>query len=70
MGEEGLTRTEHEKIFIGQPLDMDITEIERKLASLRELIQDEHHSYEEIKNKMKKAVPTFHEPKEVNEKVK
>ena len=70
MGEEGLTRTEHEKIFIGQPLDMDITEIERKLASLRELIQDEHHSYEEIKNKMKKVVPTFHEPKEVNEKVK
>ena len=70
MGEEGLTRTEHEKIFIGQPLDMDINEIERKLASLRELIQDEHHSYEEIKNKMKKAVPTFHEPKEVNEKVK
>ena len=70
MGEEGLTRTEHEKIFIGQPLDMDITEIERKLASLRELIQDEHHSYEEIKNKMKKAVPKFHEPKEVNEKVK
>ena len=66
MSEEGLQKTELDRIFIGHPLDVEMQEVERKLDSLRKLINDEHSTKEKIKDEIKKAVPTFHEPEEIN----
>ena len=64
MGEEGLNKTDHEKIFIGQPLDMKMSEIEKKLEKLETLIKDEKRTTNEVRTEMKEIVPTFREPGE------
>lgn len=69
MAEEGLQSTKHNKIFIAEPLNLSIEEVENRVKLLAEMVQTENYTMEEIKQMMKKAVPTFVEPKERNNKV-
>lgn len=66
MDEENLESTKHEKIFITESMDFTMDDIENKLDMFREIINDENTSKEEIKQTMKKCVPTYREPDEVN----
>ena len=66
MDEENLESTKHEKIFITESMDFTMADIENKLDMFREIINDENTSKEEIKETMKKCVPTYREPDEVN----
>ncbi|WP_405293368.1 polysaccharide biosynthesis protein [Methanobrevibacter sp.] len=66
MNEENLQETKHEKIFITESMDFTMDDIENKLDMFRKIIDDESTSKEEIKQTMKKCVPTYKEPQEVN----
>ena len=66
MDEENLESTKHEKIFITEPMDMTMDDVEAKLDMFRQIVNNEDTSKEEIKQTMKLCVPTYKEPKEVN----
>ncbi len=66
MNEENLESTKHDKIFITESMDFTMDDIEGKLDMFRDIIKDENVSKEEIKETMKKCVPTYKEPEEVN----
>ena len=66
MDEENLEGTKHEKIFITEPMDLTMDDVEDKLDMFREILNNENTSKEEIKKTMKKCVPTYKEPEEVN----
>ena len=66
MNEENLEGTGHEKIFITEPMDFTMDEIEEKLDAFREIIDNDIYDKNIIKDTMKKCVPTYHEPEEVN----
>ena len=66
MNEENLEGTGHEKIFITEPMDFTMDEIEEKLDAFREIINNDIYDKNIIKDTMKKCVPTYHEPEEVN----
>ena len=68
MEEEGLEATKHDKIFISQPVHLEMKELEKKLKALAKLEYDENYSREYVKEVMKDVVPTYKEPKEVNVK--
>ena len=70
MSEEGLTKTSHDKIFIGQPSSITYEQLLIKLEKLKEIIQDESIGIGKIKSTMKQVVPTYKEPEEVNKKMK
>ena len=70
MSEEGLTKTSHDKIFIGQPSSITYEQLLIKLEKLKEIIQDESISIGKIKSTMKQVGPTYKEPEEVNKKMK
>lgn len=63
MSEEGLQKTEHNKIFIAEPLDITMEDIENKLEKLGNIIQNENTSIKDIKNTIKEVVPTYKEEK-------
>ena len=67
---EGLKTTAHNKIFIGDIEDVTEKQLEEKIAILKEIIQDENIEKEKIRQIMKKIVPTYHEPEEVNTSIK
>lgn len=58
MDEEGLQKTGHEKIFIGQPIFSDMAELERELDILRTAIDTEDN--DKIKYAVAEVVPTYH----------
>lgn len=64
MDEEGLTETNHEKIFIGVPSDFNINEVKNNIEEL--LFVAINKDKEALKKKMKEFVSTFKEPEEVN----
>jgi FlaA1/EpsC-like NDP-sugar epimerase len=66
MDEENLEGTKHEKIFITEPMDLTMDDVENKLDMFRKIVDDESTSKEEIKETMKICVPTYKEPNEVN----
>ena len=66
MNEENLEGTGHEKIFITEPMDFTMDEIEEKLDAFSEIIDNDIYDKNIIKETMKKCVPTYHEPEEVN----
>ena len=66
MDEENLEKTKHKKIFITQPMDITMNDVEEKLDMFREIVNDENTSKEDIKKKKKKCAPTYKEPQEVN----
>ena len=61
MSEEGLQKTAHNKIFIAEPLDINMEQITQKLDVLHEMIQDEAILMKEIKHIIKEVVPTYKE---------
>ena len=67
MSEEGLTNTEHNKIFIGKPSDITEIELEQKLETMKELIQNEDAGIDKIKETMHKVVPTYNETEQERE---
>lgn len=69
MSEEGLQTTAHNKIFIGKPSDITYEQMLKKLGKLEEIIQNENISVNKIKDTMKRVVPTYKEPEEINLKV-
>ena len=70
MQEEGLQKTEHNKIFIGELEDITEEQLEGKLGTLRKMVADEDITLPEIKFLMKDIVPTYHEPEEANKEIK
>ena len=65
MSEEGLSETSHNKIYIGRPTFESIENLNKKLEELKNILYEENN--EVVKLKMKQIVPTYKEPKEVNE---
>lgn len=61
MSEEGLTDTEHDKIFIAKPSNITIKELEEKIDVWEETIKSEDITMEEIKRNVKKVIPTYKE---------
>lgn len=70
MGEEGLEKTAHNKIFVAEPLNITIKEIEEKLEKFEEILKLDENKVKsvDVKNIMKSVVPTYKEPDEVNKK--
>ena len=66
MDEENLQATGHEKIFITEPMEFTMDDVEEKLDAFREIIDNEIYDKQIIKETMKKCVPTYRDPKEVN----
>lgn len=54
MAEEGLTNTSNEKIFIGQPMELNVEEVKEKILNLKEC-----SDIECLKNKVQNLVPTY-----------
>ncbi len=61
---EKLTKTDNEKIYIEQDEPLSPEEIDAKLDILRDALATEDD--DQIRLAMKKVVPTFHSPKQVN----
>lgn len=61
MGEEGLQKTSHNKIFVAEPMDITMENIQEKLGKLDELINKENANLEDAKETIKTIVPTYHE---------
>lgn len=59
MAEEGLQKTENEKIHIGELTDLDEKDILEKLAKLQHLVEDENTPITEIKQTISEVVPTY-----------
>lgn len=59
MKEEGLQKTENQKIYIGELTDLDEKDILEKLAKLQHLIENEKTSIQEIKEIIHEVVPTY-----------
>ena len=68
MSEEGLQATKHNKIFVAEPLDLTIDELEEKIKVLSDLVKSENHTLQEIKDTMKEVVPTYEEPDKFNKR--
>lgn len=66
MNEEGLTKTEHNKIFVAKPMDIQISELNDKLSKLAEIEYEKNIDTEDIKKIMKQIVPTYVEPEGIN----
>lgn len=59
MKEEGLQKTENQKIYIGELTDLDEKDILEKLAKLQHLIENEKTPIQEIKEIIHEVVPTY-----------
>jgi len=60
MSEEGLTETDHEKIFIGRPGEFEISEVKKSIERL--LSVSNTWNIDEVKAMLKEVVPTYEEP--------
>ena len=71
MGEEGLEKTSHNKIFVAEPLDITMEDIKEKLNKFEELLSsgEEKVKLQDVKNVMKLVVPTYKEADEVNNQI-
>lgn len=58
MSEEGLTNTEHDKIFIGRPSDIIFDEVLQQI----EILKDNMHNRELLKDCLERIVPTYKRP--------
>ena len=63
-----LEKTKFEKIFIEEPNDITVEDIDKKLESLQKLVDNEATPYQEIKKVMHEVIPTFIEPEKANSK--
>lgn len=67
MNEEGLTETKHKKIFIGKPGEFELGDIKNKVDDLRTIAVSGNDVM--LRERLKKVVPTYKEPDEVNKAV-
>lgn len=67
MSEEGLTNTDHKKIFIGKPIDFDIERYKKYLELLKAIVDKEE--VELIDAVMRELVTTYIRPEEANENI-
>ena len=70
MAEEGLKKTAHNKIFIGELSDITYSELESKLDKLRAVIKSEDTPLNIMEQTIREVVPTYHTPDEVNIEIK
>lgn len=64
MAEEGLEQTKHDKIYIAEPMNIDMNMIKEKLSELDDLLQNTTNDQKDkIKAVIKEVVPTFKEEK-------
>jgi FlaA1/EpsC-like NDP-sugar epimerase len=68
MGEEGLQKTAHNKIFVAEPIDITMEDIGNKLNKLSNLLDKEDVELEVVKEVVKEVVPTFEEPEIANKR--
>lgn len=61
-----LEKTKYEKIFIEEPNDITVGEINEKLHLLHSAVDREYITYREIRDIMSEVVPTFIEPEVAN----
>ena len=61
MNEEGLKETANKMIFIGKPIEFDEEELRRQLDILEQEAVDEEGN---IREEVKKIVPTYHPTEE------
>ena len=66
MGEEGLQKTSHNKIFVAEPMDITMEDIDKKLEKLRFLLDKKDIKFQDIKDTIKEVVPTYHEQEKYN----
>lgn len=57
MNEEGLAKTAHSKIFVGQSIDISLEELEGKLSILKAALDTDNAN---IKKVFEQVVPTYH----------
>lgn len=55
MNEEGLTSTSHKKIFVGQPMDINLDHLDWKIDNLADCFLDDYL----LKHRIKEIVPTY-----------
>lgn len=65
MSEEGLTKTENSKIFIGKPVDFDTNKVKQHLNVLGKIVENE--DVELIDSVMRELVTTYIRPEDANE---
>ncbi len=70
MAEEGLKKTAHNKIFVGELSDITYGELEKKLDKLRAVIKSEDTPLNIMEQTIREVVPTYHTPDEVNIEIK
>ena len=62
MNEEGLEKTAHNKIFVAEPLNLGMKEIEEKLSTLGTLVEEKTNDQKKkIKEVIKQVIPTYRE---------
>ena len=69
MAEEGLTATKHDKIFVSEPMHMEMEELKEKLDMLQNIEYMDNYTKERVKDLMKQVVSTYKDPEEVNGEV-
>ncbi|HSH34823.1 polysaccharide biosynthesis protein, partial [Schnuerera sp.] len=65
LAEEGISKTKHDKIFIGRPTFFDYKLLLNSIDSLREIIDD--GTDEDIKKHIKTMVPTYRKDNPIND---
>jgi FlaA1/EpsC-like NDP-sugar epimerase len=72
MKTETLTKTDNNKIFIEKDAPYTREEVEEKLAILDKAVEEFNESVDSpaVKEAIRKVVPTFHDPEELNKDVK
>ena len=68
MGEEGLEKTSHDKIFVAAPMEITMDAVAEKLQVLNKVLDKDVIQLDDVKDAMKEVVPTFHEPEVLNNK--
>lgn len=66
MSEEGITKTENKKIFIGKPMDFSIDRVEKHLDLLKDIVDREDVAL--IDSVMREFVTTYIRPEDANGK--
>ena len=69
MGEEGLEKTAHNKIFVAEPMDITMEDISQKMEAFSKVLEKKEVTIGDIKDTMKEVIPTFHEPEEINKEM-
>ena len=69
MDEEGLTATKHDKIFVSEPMHLEMEELKEKLDMLQNIEYMDNYTKERVKDLMKQVVSTYKDPEEVNGEV-